>query len=276
MAQSHRRGNFATSYTLTPWLAFVHWSLGYAVCDDPHRPLYRFDLPHSHNRIVIDSANGLLLLRDGCANILFICNPMTREYAELPPLPARSCFYGFGVSKLTGQYKILCANQFWSYCIYTIGQEEELWRSIAAPPCNTVHSDYAVFFNGNLHRLEYDFKKNLFVCCFDLDTELFTGFSLPNYGGNKFSNYRLCTLDGKLCFCHMLEKFDVVIWWMNNYGDENSWTREYNFSGMSYMYGFVYPLKILANGDLLFITDVYAKLFLYVKSTKPSEPIEWH
>lgn len=130
-------------------------------------------------------------------------------------------FFGFGVGNLTAKYKILCADQFSSHRLYTLGEEEGLWRSITAPPCITLprdyvaslkglvgydfqrnlriccldnlrlSCDYAVFFSGSLHWLEYDFEKNLCVCCFDLDTEQFTGFSLPDYGGGKYSNYRL-------------------------------------------------------------------------------------
>ena len=189
---------------------------------------------------------------------LFICNPLTREYVELPHLPlcTHNCTFGFGVSKLTGKYKIVCSDQIRSYYVYTLG-EEGSWKSIvAAPPrgnksiivprgytvymkglfrydyeeifrsCCVLNlrapGDYAAFFNGNLRWLEYDSENNLFVSCFDLETELFTKFSLPDYNGGKYDHYRLCVMEGQLCFCDIIGNDNtlVVIWWMNNYGDD--------------------------------------------------------
>ncbi|XP_042007438.1 F-box protein At5g49610-like [Salvia splendens] len=196
------RNHFKRSYTPEPCLAVVNRDKLFPVCDEEYEPLFGFNLPpfyHAHNRVVIDSANGLIFLRDGCANTLFICNPLTREYAELPHLPSRthSCTFGFGVSKLTGQYKIEekgCgeASQRHHHMKGLFGYDfEENFRSccflnLRAP------GDYAVFFNGNLHWLEFDSENNLFVSCFDLEAELFTKFSLPDYDGSKHDHYQLC------------------------------------------------------------------------------------
>lgn len=82
------------TYTSKPCLAFAFVDNEYKVCDEAFRPLLRVYLPVPRSRIVttnnsfcflIDSANGLLLVWTGPVNNLFICNPMTREYAVLPP-----------------------------------------------------------------------------------------------------------------------------------------------------------------------------------------------
>ena len=94
---------------------------------------------------------------------------MTREYVELPPLRthAHSRTFGFGVSKLTGQYKIVCGDKFGSYYVYTLGGED-LWRNIEATPPRgnkrtIVPRDFTAFYKG---LSQYDFKKNLHRCCF--------------------------------------------------------------------------------------------------------------
>ena len=56
----------------------------------------------------------------------------------------------------------------------------------------------------------------------------------------------------------------IVVIWMNKYGDTNSWVKEYEFSfqltpdTINYL---VFPLKVLANGDLLFISE--ERVFIY-------------
>ncbi|XP_042044544.1 uncharacterized protein LOC121790375, partial [Salvia splendens] len=168
---------------------------GYAVANEDGRPLFQFDLPPSstpHHRFVLSSVDGLLLLWDGLDDnndILFVVNPMTREYIDLPPLPARRCLFGFGVSKLSGQYKILCVDESRFCHVYTLGGECS-WRRIPAPAAIRLpHAlkityrpslDYAIFLNGNIHWLACDLENNFLICCFDLETELFTSFPLKD------------------------------------------------------------------------------------------------
>ncbi|XP_042010474.1 putative F-box protein At1g32420 [Salvia splendens] len=276
---------FGMSYTPKPGLTFVYrdMEMRYNLFNEALKPLFRFSLP-SHNlcssteyRVVITSANGLLSLWDQYANYLFICNPLTREYAELPRLSTDrvTCFYGFGMSKTRGQYKILYGNEY-SCHVYTIGRGVGLWRSIAAPQpgINTLLYDYAAFLNGNLHWLACDLKRNFFVCYFDFDTELFSCFSIPcDYDGNGYGNNRLYILDGRLYLCNIIDWHRVIIWKMNNYGDENSWIKEYDFN-LSYDFPHMYLLDVLANGDLLFAVSLVGyvnpdrdELFIYSKQT---------
>ena len=95
--------SFATSYTLNSRLVCAHRDNGFTICRDHWTPLFWLGLPHAHYPVIIDSTNGLLLLGDGCVNTLFICNPMAREYAELPPLPAHSCFFWIWSGKFNGK-----------------------------------------------------------------------------------------------------------------------------------------------------------------------------
>ncbi|XP_047965574.1 F-box protein At3g07870-like [Salvia hispanica] len=295
-----KEGEFVTLYTPKPGMAFAHPKMGYAVCDEALRTLFRFGLPPphdlystpDHHRIVIGSVNSLILVWDGLDasnHCLFILNPITHEYIELPTLPARRCVFGFGVSKLSGQYKIICGDESRFCHIYSLGRGEGLWRSIPAssttklPYCGvarppySVPYDYALFLNGNIHWLATNFENNLLVSCLDLETELFTCFSLPPCEGGEYmlglySGYQLCILEDRLCLCdNITNLFRVVIWMMENYGDTNSWVMEYTFdSPAKTISPIFFPLKILADGDLLYAFK--DRLSIYSKNTRAFKP----
>ncbi|XP_047949583.1 putative F-box protein At1g32420 [Salvia hispanica] len=254
---------FGMLYTPKPGLTFIHrdMKMRYTVRDEALKPLFRFGLPYKVCRPVqIVSANGLLSVWETYLTTIFICNPMTREYVELPPLSKDTntrFLGGFGVSKTSGQYMILFVNDR-SCHVYTLGRGAGLWRSIVAPaPVPTPgigsrYSGYAAFLNGNLHYwLAFDSQENFFICCFDLETELSTGLSVPSdYSGNRHGKRGVFILDGHLCLYCILDLRTVVIWKMNIYGDDNSWIKEYSFN-LPIKYSSVYLLKVLANGDLL-------------------------
>ncbi|XP_042056041.1 putative F-box/kelch-repeat protein At3g22730 [Salvia splendens] len=291
------------SYTPKPGMAFLHQDkMGYAVCDEAYEPLVRFRLPPPHDqyaipRVIIDSVNGLLLLWDGSDNhhnILFIVNPMTCEYIELPPLPTRRCLFGFGVSKLNGQYKILCVDESRTCDLFTLGEGEGegLWRIIPSAATRLPDKSrvsrylqtrllraYTLFFRGNLHWIATDFENNFVVCCFDFETDVFTSFSLsPRENGYSVYTYgeqQLCVLNDQLWACDIIGD-NVVIWKMNNYQDSNSWKTEYTFAQIpssihepNFHY-IVFPLKVFSNGDLL--VGVEDRLLVYSTTTKVMVP----
>ncbi|XP_042010605.1 putative F-box protein At1g33530 [Salvia splendens] len=270
-------GDFEMLYTPQPGLAFVHRDIGFAVCDEAYKPLCHFGFPPlkkdaTTTLLVVGSANGLILVWNGIDSRLCVCNPITSEYIKLPCQSPVSYVFGFGVSKLSGQYKILCGAH-----VYTLGREGGCWRSIAgATGSLRLLWENAVFFNGNLHWLASDSKENPLVCCFDLETELFTSFVLPprdhiNYDDGYLSywngEYRLCVLDGRLCLCDILlhVRWHAVIWRMNTYGDTNSWVKAYTVGDI---HGNIFPLKVFANGDLLFSKSTNDQLYIYSKNTE--------
>ena len=84
---------FAISYTPEPGLTFDVTGHGYKVCDKASRLPFQVLLPNPDRpcsinpcikSVVVDSVNGLLLMWHGCVNNLYVCNPMTREFVELP------------------------------------------------------------------------------------------------------------------------------------------------------------------------------------------------
>ena len=278
---------FKSSYSPKPCFAFSYEDMYIIYDDDTCELLFRFWMNPAGRlyfgksvrySVVIDSVDGLLMAKDGAANILFVCNPIIREYVGLPRLytHGRRSIFGFGVSRISGQYKVLNGEVIsGSYHVYTLGGEGS-WRSIssAAPGNPILLYNNAIFCNENLHWLVsyFDFEEKYMVCCFDLDTELFTSFSIPHYvyESDIHSKYRLCILEGRLCLYDYLCgcSNSVVIWWMNKYGDENSWVKEYTFHLPEDTDGPVFPLKVLENGDLLFTMNFRCRLFIYSKRTK--------
>ncbi|XP_042005013.1 F-box protein At3g07870-like [Salvia splendens] len=278
--------DFGMSYTPKPGLNFIYrdMEMGYTVCDEALKPLFRFASPSHHqsstvnHRVTIASANGLLSMWDPFNNTLFICNPMTREYVELPPLSKDiiTRFFGFGMSKLSGQYKILYGDSYSSCHVYTLGRGTGLWRSVAAaaPGICRQPLESALFYNGNLHWLTSDPEKKFLVCCFDLEAEVFTSFSVPCDYSDSFGNNRLYILEGRLCLCNILDWRRVNIWKINNYGDEKSWIKEYSFN-LPRERPYLYVLEVLTNGDLLFAiagtiswSTSHDQLFIYSKNTE--------
>lgn len=170
---------------------------------------FNFSFPHSE--LIHSSVHGLLFLFDHNVrpHKLFICNPITRDYIKLPdphlafffkphphklppPPPPTPQYpssskresqldtFGFGVSKMSGQYKVvrvyherlhnqgLGLNQ--PECqVYTLGTGS--WRSIEASgglkyECNSV----GAFLNGSFHWLVYDLELCPWISCFDFET----------------------------------------------------------------------------------------------------------
>ncbi|XP_042006326.1 F-box protein At3g07870-like [Salvia splendens] len=270
-------GDFGMLHTPQPGLAFVHRDMGFEVCDEACEPLCHFDFPPPLKiysttyllRVVVGSTNGLILVC-GIDARLCVCNPITSEYIKLPLQPADSHVVGFGVSKLSGQYKIICGAH-----VYTLGRGGGCWRGIVGATGRLrLPWENAVFFNGNLHWLTIDSKENTLVCCFDLETELYSNFSLPppdhiiyddGYPLYLNGGYQLCVLDGRLCLCDIVQPCRTVIWQMNTYGDANSWVKAY---AVGDIIGIILPLKVFANGDLLFAKSDDDQLYIYSKKTE--------
>lgn len=278
--------DFVKSYTPKPCMAF-YCRDNCTVCDgEAFEPLFEFRMLAptvryeyvAHSRTVVGSVNGLLLVKEVYNNsVLFVCNSITRECVTLPRLPAFSCIFGFGLSRISGKYKILCTDEFGFCHVYTLG--EASWRSISKPaPGSPLRDHYiASFSKGNFHWLASDSKLKNFICRFDLETELFTSFSLPPrvYGSNTLCGYRLCILEGCLCVCDTFDRSYFVIWWMSNYGDENSWVKKFVFRQRIHkdtwlhnidFLQLAWPIKVLANGDLLFRNT--NRLFIYSKESE--------
>ncbi|KAH6796412.1 hypothetical protein C2S51_037398 [Perilla frutescens var. frutescens] len=259
--------------------------------------LFSLSFPHRHVHIH-SSVNGLLFLltlnlkrtRD-----LFICNPITRDYIELPCLrnyPSskrntlhQSDTFGFGVSKKSGQYKVVrlfCDYIFDGSCnlvdterkceVYTLGTRS--WRSIE-PGVLLRYNTSVTFLNGNLHWWGHVLHDNsMWISCFDLETELFTIFSAPPIHGRHSA---ISALGECLVLCDNSyddERKEIVIWFMNEYGDDKSWTKKFIITkswSPAGVFGELRPIKVFENGDILIAKDCHSKILRYSSNTKTIE-----
>ncbi|KAJ9551777.1 hypothetical protein OSB04_015822 [Centaurea solstitialis] len=222
--------------------------------------------PVLHNTIIwhIGSVNGLICLRQSSHKLnlfydTYICNPVTREYMLLP----RQCshtpgeVYGFGVSSLKGEYKVIRTFQakvvrnggkptqveilpnsnkpsqpsVLEAEVYTLGTRQ--WRSLG-PVRVTYQLDafdqfYGLFLNNHCHWIVVDVENTYEnICTFDFDKEIFQLFPSPpseSVPRKRCRGQSLAILKGCLC---KLDTYDseLTIWVMKEYGIKNSWHKE--------------------------------------------------
>lgn len=246
---------------------------------------------------VLAFVDGLLCLHDcyGKVDTLYICNPLTHEYIQLPFLRGHRRYpntvsYGFGMSASSCQYKVVrifhkrvraketssrLSNLKVECMVYTLGTGS--WRRIASGiPYKYVKSQFGIVMNGNLHWLVNDANYITLVSCLDLETELFKSFSLPSARNYSF-NPALTALGESLCFCEHQSWDKLIVWRMKEYGVEESWTKEYVISGFPGLSGElfinVYPLKAFNSGGVLLFYNMDF-LFYYCNKTKTAREVE--
>ncbi|XP_073138058.1 F-box protein CPR1-like [Henckelia pumila] len=252
------------------------------------------------NLEIVGSVNGLLCIRDygnKAYDALYICNPITREYISLPRInkggivePPYTCEYGFGVSKISGQYKVVrnvhrhskldpCSSiQNYECLVYTLGTGT--WRSVEpGPPFGHYDLSRSLFLYGNLHGSVQNYcasDDHKFISCFDLESESFKPFPAfppPLVVGT------LGILDDCLCFVDMRSEDLAIIplWVMKEYGVEKSWTEILVIQPVQDFpytyYDSVYPIKAFKNGDILLNWNNHS-LSYYITKTKNCEEIQ--
>ncbi|KAL1562165.1 F-box protein CPR1-like [Salvia divinorum] len=248
--------------------------------DGHGNPLTKFHLPHSSS--IIGISNGFLLLYSE-SGVLHICNPFTRDYVELclpgKSLPDFTLSFGIGMSKLSGQYKVVCnsmhSDRHHVY-VYTLGTGS--WRRLEDTPLRfNVGRTSGALVNGNLHWIvssgSYDGK---WICCFDLETERFSTFPAPPLEGSTFAR-DLFTLRGCLCFCEKVSVNEIAIWLVKDYEVGKSWTKEFVVPqcpayGVNGFYC-VQPIHVFENGDILMQCDG-KHFYYYSNKTKTTQYID--
>ncbi|KAK6114764.1 hypothetical protein DH2020_007033 [Rehmannia glutinosa] len=271
--------------------------------DLPHETMVRFNFNNLSNfpdaNIVIDgSVNGFLFLRDinYKHETLFVCNPITREFFELPrpdgvvryPMVVT---HGFGVTQKTGEYKIVrilhqrelnpinghCIRVPFSQCqVYTLGKTGE-WRTIGGPGPGFAYDSrlIGVFVRGNIHWLIQDLEGFELISCFDLENEVFQPFPPPFPGRRILGS--LGVLGDCLALCDNTSHTDIDIWVMKQYGVEKSWVKEIVIKKMPELVGpsfqIVHALKIFEDGNVLILWGDFFMLY-YCSKSKVAEEVD--
>ncbi|KVI02071.1 F-box protein At3g07870-like [Cynara cardunculus var. scolymus] len=195
----------------------------------------------------VGSVNGLICLwqfgPEG--DNTYICNPITREYMILPRQRYYRegyaiIVYGFGVSLMTGEYKVIRTFQgdippdpyvssrpsLLEAEVYTLGTNQ--WRSLGHVPY-WLNGFHGPFLNGHFHWIvceKDDASEKL--CTFDLDKETFQLFPSPPIESIEESQIHfqsLAVLKGCLCQSDTYDS-EFTIWVMKEYGIKKSWHKE--------------------------------------------------
>ncbi|KZV51585.1 hypothetical protein F511_10538 [Dorcoceras hygrometricum] len=252
------------------------------------------------------SVHGLLCLRyrGKIDDVIYVCNPITREYISLPTIPhvveyANFTSYGFGVSSKTGRYKVVymlqkSVHEAWQhdrrenykcesyeYLVYTLGTGS--WRNIPKnSPFEHAHRCFGVFLNGNLHGLVRGWSKStISISCFDLEDESFKPFKppYPLQTASYLGDCIVCVLNDRLCICEstiLCDDVGFVFWTMEEYGVQESWTRRFVFVGMDISpampFYCVSLIKGYKNGDILYSWE-NEMVYYYSNETKTSHEV---
>ncbi|XP_047941821.1 F-box/kelch-repeat protein At3g06240-like [Salvia hispanica] len=258
------------------------------LCDEEcHRyTAFNFKLPFEEP--IHSSANGLIFLRGIGHGDLILCNPVTCDYIKLPsPRQTTSEHqlvyenFGFGVSRTTGQYKVVRIffekplHEYTNECqVYTVGTG--MWRKVPLGSRHRYVDKLGGFlFNGNLHwRVLENIGDDLveWISCFDLETELFSTFATPYiHGVCPYYIKTPCVLRDclRLCYKTGTNVRELAIWSMKEYWNEKSWTMEV-LTGPAVGGHYVLhasPFKVFENGDILMECD-RENLCYYSNETK--------
>ncbi|XP_047961890.1 uncharacterized protein LOC125206693 [Salvia hispanica] len=222
--------------------------------------------------VEIRRLNGLLLIQTLVELRIYACNSITREYIDLfIPAEYVSAYllsFGFGVSEISGQYKIVCVNA---------DDGTGTWRRVEAGATSSFIFCFHAYIecNGNLHWTVEDSAENMSICAFDLDTERFSIFSAPAIDGltedRHAIDFRFNVLRDCLCLSYTLDD-KVVIWQMKEHRVVESWTMMYHISididcgidDCHWKLMNVYPIKLFENGDVIMFLE--EKCLIYYSS----------
>lgn len=217
---------------------------------------------------IVNSCNGLICLSKSIYNYpVIVCNPFTGECVTIPNSQEDDQFWGpvvsgFGYCPRSHKYKVLRLgfrpeHMFQSMAeVYTVGTTS--WRSIGCAP-DLSFSLFPTYLNGIIHWVSDDEKGPVVIVAFDFQREQFSVVGLPSHFGEahkereNLHHMNMGVLGGCLSVCDVtfVDHFDV--WVMKQYGDSNSWTKDYVIHTH---FGHLYqPLKLLENGDIWLMYD---------------------
>ncbi|XP_073126850.1 F-box/kelch-repeat protein At3g06240-like [Henckelia pumila] len=218
--------------------------------------------------------NGLVCIAFG--KTVFFCNPALREF-KLLPLPrypfgfiAVPLQYGFGFDPMTGAYKVIKI----SYMTHELPKFAEFldglgksnirfdlynsasnsWTQIVAKVPNIIYlPGYELFYNGTIHWFAVMATNNYpCILCFGVSTDAFSLLHFHDDFDSPERYLRLMEYDDRLAVVgysgYMPEPYKIEIWVMKEYGEKESWTKQFVAAGH---YCVICPFLFLKNEELL-------------------------
>ncbi|CAA7018475.1 unnamed protein product [Microthlaspi erraticum] len=173
--------------------------------------------------------NGLLCLHEWARKLRVICNPVTGESINLPPLKAAGAKKSFfGYDPINKEFKVLCTTwsrngQLNTHRVLTLGTGKRLWRWVE---CNQrysirsgVHFYREIWINGVLY-YGADIGRWCMIVCFDFSSEKFRFVKLhEEMSDGTLINYKgkLGALEERMC--------EVVLWVVEEVAGEHKWCK---------------------------------------------------
>ncbi|CAK9315499.1 unnamed protein product [Citrullus colocynthis] len=198
---------------------------------------------------VVGSCNGFLCLSDSLYNDkLFVYNPFTRDYLELPKTkefsnPDVVCGIGFHPqTKHLKVVKIVYSRGFRriqrrfhhsEVQVFTLGSCN--WRSIGRISHHVAQGQSPAVVKGRLHWVSLPRRHHLgrTIVSFDLASEEFIDIPKPDFGSLSRCNFHLVILNDCLSAAVYCSHGKMEIWVMKQYGVKESWVKSFNIG--SYM-----------------------------------------
>ncbi|XP_026435130.1 F-box protein At3g07870-like [Papaver somniferum] len=240
-----------------------------------HPPI---NMPYrSCTKVMVGSCNVLVCFsipHHGIDDPIYICNPYTREYVNLPGITEKDGLVvsGFGYHQVTNEYKVVrIYNKFLDQAsaaqieVYTLGSSHG-WRKIGKVACQFLSSP-GILVDGALHWLDRICRT---ITAFDLVDEEFKLILSPPCLNNsgKYSSYRLHEVGGHLCVVHKEPSDRVDIWLLkmtgrnklcdssmnrhDSYDSSWSWCKEFSIAwqGLNKCEDYE-PFALLKNNNVL-------------------------
>ncbi|KAE9457951.1 hypothetical protein C3L33_10147, partial [Rhododendron williamsianum] len=171
---------------------------------------------------------------------IYVCNPCTGKYIEVPPPVSMldrpgDIVIGFGVVPMTKKYKVLAIVDFplhgdfnhlqQKVFVYTLGDTTWIQLEDNSSVQRLGQSACKAFANGALHWVS-DAADAKLIVSFNMDTEEFSVIPCPELelGCGSFT---LRAFQGKLMILNTSFGDRIEIWVMKNYGVAESWTRSF-------------------------------------------------
>ncbi|KAK0589339.1 hypothetical protein LWI29_012910 [Acer saccharum] len=194
---------------------------------------------------VVGSCKGLLYLCDSSAkDIVYVYNPFTRDYIELPKsteLLHQYPVYGFGFNQTTNKYKVIKAvyrTHLRGRRILSLEAEVQIltlgspaWRNFGRLPYHLIHQGPSqVLVCGRIHWHTWSgVRSSSPIISFDFEDEQFREVPKPDCGGlDHRPNIQLVDLGGCLSAAVYNNYREFEIWIMKEYNVKESWIKEFN------------------------------------------------
>ncbi|XP_016442905.1 F-box protein At3g07870-like [Nicotiana tabacum] len=207
---------------------------------------------------VVGSCHGLLCICHSLfSNELYVCNPFTRNYKEMPKsveFEVQKVVLGFGFHPITKEYKVIkiinYVNMYnlvsWRYRryrppyfgksdvqVFSLGSNR--WRSVGEVVYRFDPSSQGVMLNGKMHWLtqfgKYNGRRDRLIVSFDLAEEVFAEVPKIDYGVNpRNKKFHLAVVGDCLAVALTLPHQrggGIEIWVMKEYNVKESWMKEY-------------------------------------------------